>query len=49
MESKTRLITSCTMQRENPENLVMSRKINTNVAHPIGDSYFFPLMSCLLT
>ena len=32
---KTRLITLCTKQRENPANLVTSRKINTRLARPI--------------
>ena len=36
MGLKTRLITSCTKQRENPANLVTSRKINTRLARPIG-------------
>ena len=35
MGSKTRLITSCTKQRKNPANLVMSGKVNTRLACPI--------------
>ena len=36
MGSKTRLITSCTKRRENPANLVTSRKINTRLVRPIA-------------
>ena len=35
--SKTRLIISCTQRRENPTNLVTSRKINTRLACPISN------------
>ena len=35
MGSKTRLITSCTNRRENPANLVTSRKINTRLARSV--------------
>ena len=36
MGSKTRLSTYCTKRRENPANLVTSRKVNTRLARPIS-------------
>ena len=35
MGLKTRLSTYCTKRRENPANLVTSRKINTRLARPV--------------
>ena len=44
MGSKTRLITFCTKRRENPANLVTSRRIKTTLARPIGELNKFESM-----